>query len=554
VEVRRLTRTAVPPLGLRSKLVLAALVLLAIPWAGYAYVRAMEQLLRENQERQLAATARTVAVALQDRPRLLAPAADAAEGEPVPPVGDEAGTLLAGLARPGLRIWVIDRRLKLVAAAGNLEAPAPRIVPPVFGPIERAVHVALRPLFERMFRSPPAPREELIPDDVVFGGRELERALDGAPTTRRRPAAGDRGMILSASHPVWSGESVIGAVVLEENTDAIVSLSNRAFEQLAAVTLIAFGAAALVLVAFASRLSWRLRRLRDEAENAIDSGGRVRSLLAGERAGDEIGDLSRSFSTALERLADHNAYLEALAARLAHELRTPIAVVRSSLDNLRLQGTTAGGATYLTRADDGLQRLEKILTRMSEASRLEQLVREGEREPFDARAVLESCAASYAIAYAPRRFRLSLPDGAVLLNGSADLYAQMLDKLAANAVDFATGDDPVELALAREAGAAVLRVANRGPLLPPGIKARLFDSLVSVREGAPADEPHLGLGLYIVRLIAEFHGGQATAMDRPDGSGVVFEIRIPTPQPVPHELTTAQRPRGAGEAAFGRTT
>ena len=521
-------RAGLPALGLRSKLVLIALVLLVMPWAGYAYVRAMEQLLRENQEQQLVATARTVAVALQDRPRVLALAAVAgAEGEPPAAAAhDEAKTLLAGLARPGLRIWVIDKRLKLVAAAGSLEAPPPQSAAAVFGPIERAVHVALQPLFERMFHTPSVPGEELIPDDVVFGGRALERALDGAPTTRRRPAPGGRGTILSASHPVWSGESVIGAVVLEENTDAIVSLRNRAFEQLVAVTLIAFSAAALVLLAFASRLSWRLRRIRDEAENAIDSRGRVRALLAGEHARDEIGDLSRSFSTALARLADYNAYLEALAGRLAHELRTPIAVVRSSLDNLRLQGGVPGGVPYLGRADEGLQRLEKILTRMSEASRLEQLVRGGERELFDARSVLESCVAGYAGAYAPRRFHLVLPEVQVPLRGSPDLFAQMLDKLVANAVDFATGDDPVELTLAREAGGAVLRVSNRGPLLPDGMEERLFDSLVTVRKSAPGAEPHLGLGLYIVRLIAEFHGGRARALDRPDGSGVIFEVRV----------------------------
>jgi len=120
-----------------------------------------------------------------------------------------------------------------------------------------------------------------------------------------------------------------------------------------------------------------------------------------------------------------------------------------------------------------------------------------------------------------------MPDAAVPLNGSADLFAQMLDKLVANAVDFATGNDPVELTLEREPGAAVLRVSNHGPLLPAGMKERLFDSLVSVRKRAPGDEPHLGLGLYIVRLIAEFHGGRTNAMDRADGSGVAFEVRLP---------------------------
>src|SRR5439155_1487333 len=99
---------------------------------------------------------------------------------------------------------------------------------------------------------------------------------------------------------------------------------NRALEQVVAVTLVAFLAGAVTLLAFASRLSIRLRRLRDEAEAAIDSQGRVRKLLHGSAAGDEIGDLSRSFSTALERLAQYNAYLEHMAGRLSHELRTPL--------------------------------------------------------------------------------------------------------------------------------------------------------------------------------------------------------------------------------------
>jgi signal transduction histidine kinase len=298
---------------------------------------------------------------------------------------------------------------------------------------------------------------------------------------------------------------------------------------LIAVTLIAFTAAALVLLAFASRLSWRLRRLRDEAENAIDSRGRVRAVLAGGHAREEIGDLSRSFSTALARLADYNAYLEALASRLAHELRTPIAVVRSSLDNLRLAAPDRNAATYIGRADDGLQRLEKILTHMSEASRLEQLVRDSPREPYDVRAVVESCAAGYSGVYAPRRFRLDLPDAAVPLSGSADLFAQMLDKLVANAVEFAAGGG-VEVRLSRTNGHAALSVANEGPPLPPETAGRLFDSMMSVRGGAPEDAPHLGLGLYIARLVTEFHRGTIRAENRKDRSGVVVMVSVPLAQ------------------------
>ena len=522
-----LSSTASSGPGLRAKLVLVALALLVIPWAGYSYVKSVERLLREKQEQQLIATARGVATALQDRPGLMvapvegsAPATRAA--------ADQVQLLIAGLARPGLRIWVVDKKLWLVAVAGDLRAPPPAAVGSVtFGPLERLAHAALQPLFERLHQQPVARAEELIPSDVVFGGREIERALDGSAAWRRRPGPDDRTVIFSVAHPIWVGESVVGAVVVEENTDAIVTLRNRALEQLAAVTLIAFTVAALVLFLFASRLSSRLRRLRDEAENAIDSQGRVRALVAGEHARDEIGDLSRSFSTVLGRLAQYNDYLENLAARLTHELRTPIAVVRSSLDNIRLQPLSQELGVYVPRAEDGLKRLETILTRMAEATRLEQVVRSEERERFDARTVVAGCVEGYAAAYPARRFALSMADDPLPLTGAPDLFAQMLDKLAANAADFAAGDAPIEITLERAGAEAILRFSNTGPLLPAAMKDRLFESMVSVRKERAAGEPHLGLGLFIVRQIAEYHGGKVRAADRPDGSGVVFELRFP---------------------------
>jgi signal transduction histidine kinase len=212
-----------------------------------------------------------------------------------------------------------------------------------------------------------------------------------------------------------------------------------------------------------------------------------------------------------------------MAGRLSHELRTPIAVVRSSLENLKLERMPDDAAVYLERANDGLKRLDTILTRMTEATRLEQAVRETARERFDARDVVKCC----VYAYPERRIELDLPEKPVYLRGAPDLYAQMLDKLVANAVDFATGDEPIRVRLDARDGQATLTVSNRGPRLPESMGGKLFDSMVSVRPGGNSKEPHLGLGLYIVRLVAEFHGGTAQALDREDGSGVVMKVRCP---------------------------
>jgi two-component system sensor histidine kinase ChvG len=93
-------------------------------------------------------------------------------------------------------------------------------------------------------------------------------------------------------------------------------------------------------------------------------------------------------------------------------------------------------------------------------------------------------------------------------------------------VDFSRGAEPVRIALEREGEQALVSMSNAGPLLPADMQGRLFESMVSVRAQASGD-PHLGLGLYIARLIAEFHGGRIAAANRDDGSGVIFTLRFP---------------------------
>ena len=114
------------------------------------------------------------------------------------------------------------------------------------------------------------------------------------------------------------------------------------------------------------------------------------------------------------------------------------------------------------------------------------------------------------------------------VSGSPDLLAQALDKLIANAVSFAVPGTPVTLSLSTAGDAVWLELENTGARLPAGPPARLFDSMVSIRpDHAAPGEPHLGLGLYVVRLAAQFHHGEAAARNRADGSGVIFTLRMP---------------------------
>ena len=249
-------------------------------------------------------------------------------------------------------------------------------------------------------------------------------------------------------------------------------------------------------------------------------------VFPGTRARDELGDLARSFATLLARLNEYTTYLRTLAGKLSHELRTPLAIVQSSIENLESERLAPSAAQYLQRAREGSARLQSILTAMSAATRTEEAIQHAERHVFDLTALLASMTGAYQAAFPTRRFRATLPAGSCEMNGAPDLIAQLLDKLIDNAVDFSPEGGLIEIALTCDERALQLSVANDGQSLPPHASERLFESMFQYRQGSDS-KPHFGLGLYIVRLITEFHSGRVSAENRVDPSGAVFRVILP---------------------------
>jgi signal transduction histidine kinase len=114
-----------------------------------------------------------------------------------------------------------------------------------------------------------------------------------------------------------------------------------------------------------------------------------------------------------------------------------------------------------------------------------------------------------------------------MLTGNPDLIAQLLDKLMSNAVEFSNKQDAVKVRLTFDQDDALLRVINDGPSLPIEMQDQLFDSMVSVRKEYDGNTSHLGLGLYIAKIITQFHGGTIKVSDREDTQGVIVTLRIP---------------------------
>lgn len=419
---------------------------------------------------------------------------------------------LAELTPPGTRAWLVAAGGWVLAAGGRLEPAAPSE--------PRGWHRLLYRLLARRTLEPAPVREPGA--DLRLTGGELDAALGGRLAVRWRTASG-AAVLGSVAVPVTYGARAVGALVLEQPADALLLATNRTAGQVLGLTV---GVVVLVvtsLLAYASLLSLRVRRLRNAAEAAIDGDAPASVNLPGAATKDEIGDLARSFSRLLTELKSYNDYLKTLAGKLSHELNTPLAVVRSSLDNLAHERLDGEAERYATRAREGAERLQRILRAMSEAQRLEQAIESSDRVAFDLVEVVTGCCQGYRHIDPDHGWTLEHAAAALPLNGSPELVAQMLDKLIDNARSFAPAGSAIVIATGPARGGARLTVANDGPLLPDHLRHRLFESLVSMRERG-GDQVHLGLGLHIVRLIARAHRGSVTAANRADGSGVEFSV------------------------------
>ncbi len=425
----------------------------------------------------------------------------------------ELNAIAADLAQPGLRLIVTDAAGWRLASAGTLASDGPAGRRGASNWLRIAYSALVEPGEQAEFAEPSPDGRETRPyvQSALRGSREA--AWFRADETGRA--------IVAVAAPVVTGGETIGAVLVQQGTDAILSLRNAGLVRLMNVTLLAMAIVALVLLGYATWLSRRIRRLSQAAESALET-DTLSGRLPSAGAADEIGDLSRSFSSVLSRLGEYNEYLRTLASKLSHELRTPLAIVTSSLENLDHEPLGDAARGYTARARDGAERLRRILSAMSEASRVEELMKSVDSEVLDLGRVVKPAVAAYADVYPARRFELSGEHAGLRVTGSPELLIQMLDKLVDNAVGFSGEGDDITIRLSASGPDARIDVDNPGPPLPERMRRRLFDSMVSMRGG---DDRHLGLGLYIARLIAEGHGGRIDAGNI-DG-GVRFSVWLP---------------------------
>ena len=445
----------------------------------------------------------------------------------------EIEQIINGMSHTRSRIWVVDRHQRVLAKAGDIrqadgiwsadeqqdqnEQSLPAIIQSKL----------LQPLYRLLLSPPPHDFIDDLQDSTQLNSKVIAEALNGKSQSSWSLSKDKKAIILTAASPVVVGDEVMGMVVAQETTNGIRTLRNKALEKLFNILVMIIIVGTLLLFIFASNIASRIRKLRDQADNAIDTQGRISAPFSPSQSGDEIGDLSRGLADMVNRLGQYHFYLENLSSRLSHELRTPVAVVRSSLENLSFLPQSQDSQKYISRAEKGINRLNKILTSMSEATRIEQSLHSCEKQQLLLNELVDGCIQGYQMTYKEYQFIVKKSEQLLTIDAEPDFIVQLLDKLVSNAMEFSETHNPIEISLTRQAKNAVLCVANLGPLLPDKMSDELLNSMVSVRPQNKQNKTHLGFGLFIAKMICEFHQGKISIHNRKDQLGVEVVVILP---------------------------
>jgi len=458
--------------------------------------------------------------------------------------------IIEGLGYSGARIMVIDaqRRVRAETGSVNITAPDKSESDADWSVSMRRWFDFIRPILHRVVMWQALDEIRTVEDYGATADEVIVSSLAGDPIALRR-RLGDAQEIIMAAHPIVSRGTVLGTVVVEQNIDEILAFQRVALEQVIVLSVASLLVVFVVLLTFAGRLAWRIRHLRKEASAAIDQHGRLKtSALRSEmNAGDEIGDLARSVSGMLSKLHQHNQFLENMPRTLRHEINNPLNTLSTSLDNLAHENPAIVDSKYLASAKRGVLRIGAIVQNLADAANLEESLESEELETVDIEKLLKNYVANCAVMHKGTEFVYRGANRPVMARVSDYRIEQLLDKIVDNAIDFHRANSPIKVQLDVFRDHLRITVANRGPTLPPESEQALFDSMVSHRGADAQNRLHFGLGLYVVRVIAEYHGGSVRAMNLADGSGVALMVQLPLASIEP-STGRADTPRSAVNA------
>ena len=444
---------------------------------------------------------------------------------------------------------VTDARLRLYANNGNLIIDS--------GQLDRSINVVSRDL-------PPLLDSATVPSwletiksrgqHFIFGAKpvlneitaadgfrlpEVAAALKGQAASLQRQNENGHD-VLTVAVPVQGYRAIVGALMISTHPgeiDAIIAEERQLVFELSALALVISVITSLLI---AGTIVVPVRRL---ASAMRGFGGNMPQLPGLDsipdlsRRGDEIGDLSLALRDMMQKLLLRINTIDRFAADVAHELKNPLTSLHSAVQSLDQAPSKAQQKELMAIIDNDLHRLNRLISDISNATRLDAELNRGESDIFDLSKLAQEIGQALAVGYGEtQNIKLIVQTNEpCLVMAQKPRIAQIIDNLVGNAVSFSTEGDRIFITTRVENGKAMLIVTDEGPGLADGTAEKIFDRFYTDRTQAPVKPKaskqfkagNSGLGLSISRQIARAHGGDVIGSNRPDGQGAYFTLTLP---------------------------
>lgn len=356
----------------------------------------------------------------------------------------------------------------------------------------------------------------------------------------RRDGTGQ--LSISVAVPVQRFRQVLGALLLTSDGRSVETSLRAVRRDILHLTAGVLAITVLISLYLAGTIARPIRRLARAAER-VRLGGRTSiggTLGAGQalataipdlsKRGDEIGDLSASLRAMTEALARRLDSIDRFAADVAHELKNPLTSLKSAVETAARVPDPAVREKLMAIVLDDVQRLDRLITDISGASRLDAELSRADAETFDVAALLEGlCEALAAVAKEGQAKPVyeGPAGGGLFVSGVADRLTQVFRNVIGNAQSFSPPGADIRVGVSRDRAWIVVRIDDEGPGIPEDKLEAIFDRFYSERPANEKFGTHSGLGLSISRQIVEAHGGTIAASNRLDKQGARFTIRLP---------------------------
>ena len=336
--------------------------------------------------------------------------------------------------------------------------------------------------------------------------------------------------VLSVAVPIRRYRQVLGALMLSRDAENIT----RQVHDRRRDILVVFALALTVTVLMSLYLAWTigqpLRRLADAADRVRFSKGKLDDLPDFSARSDEIGDLSGALREMTEALQARVHAIEGFAADVSHELKNPLTSLRSAVETLlRVQDPDQHKRLMAIILDD-VERLDRLISDISDASRLDAELSRAQMEPIDLRRLLTTFVELYQVTADQRGIQCLLElEEPLWVMGLDSRLGQVLGNLLSNAESFSPTGGTILLNARAQNGTAVITLEDEGPGIPEKNLVDIFQRFYSERPESEKFGTHSGLGLSISKQIIESHGGRLYAENYAKGARFVMTLPLCAP-------------------------